>query len=932
MNFTCGICQKKYKTRRWMDAHIKNGCSPPKRKVSLCTLCNIIFESPKELQRHMELNICSQFLQNNTYCYTCHMEFGVHELLIQHEFTDEHLNVIRSEYSKVTPLSNVKNELKHIFQNGTIQEDEIFPVTIDENQIQEELFELEEALRQEETVLEKAEQKEINKKKKQKEKEKINQERTNLFNKMLEKGIKMKKKTKNKNKNNKNDDNNEKVADISSFFNFKKDQPQKNIILKDTSMKSIKKSNIVINKIDESDILDKTNMLNTESPSINDKIPSIEFKKINNTKKNIKFNKVKATKAIKIEELDKEFNYEFMGDTESEDEYTEIKMDKMLDEIITPNIKQEENKPVDASESIESIESIEVLDKPMKIKLKNNNIRTITISDVKPKKVKNTKKPKKLMIKKSNLSEVDFIIEKTDTLQQKDNVHHDVHQNTDRQIVQYNSFDRDKLRHNYYKRLRQQREDEHEIIQYNIGNVIDVENNSDGVHNTKKYIGSYNINSLTLYHKLMSNHPPNQQLPYLHTSNEADKLTTSQLQSKINNMVGARQHQEQTFQQTIPRDDKLLTSKMVSKTTRNTFGNDYSQRIKNRDQQTQNILSATPANPSAALPSMAIPLNEPEKITQDEFQKKMNAIMQSRERQDLVLKDVVDKQNVNNKPNFEQSGGLNNNIEQSGGLNNIMAAGNGSSMNIDEYQKSNQPPQRDLCSVMGMFEKQNTVTSNQPKQNIPVNHNTTQITSQFDGNQKSALDNLLGITSNVPNIPNPGKVRAPPVQTNNLNIQINSGNLDNEFDLGNELQQVSIELEKMPRPEKPKVSYEQQQQIFEEFHEKAETNFKLMNAKQLDSTVKNPVWILMQKIINEQNIDRNMMNLLVNCRNEDYVIIHQFISKSNQLIVEISKKNKLQKIFQNYTKFLGKKMKNGEYLIQGKSVKYMLDVLKKLKF
>jgi hypothetical protein len=105
-----------------------------------------------------------------------------------------------------------------------------------------------------------------------------------------------------------------------------------------------------------------------------------------------------------------------------------------------------------------------------------------------------------------------------------------------------------------------------------------------------------------------------------------------------------------------------------------------------------------------------------------------------------------------------------------------------------------------------------------------------------------------------------------------------------------------------------------------------------MDARQKDSSIKNPVWVVLQRVINEGNIDKNFMNLLVNCRIEDYGVVHHFIMMSNQLNVETEKKNHLIKIFQNYIKFLYKKKKNGEYIIQGKNVKYMLDVLKNLKF
>ncbi len=74
------------------------------------------------------------------------------------------------------------------------------------------------------------------------------------------------------------------------------------------------------------------------------------------------------------------------------------------------------------------------------------------------------------------------------------------------------------------------------------------------------------------------------------------------------------------------------------------------------------------------------------------------------------------------------------------------------------------------------------------------------------------------------------------------------------------------------------------------------------------------------------------MNLLVNCRIEDYNMIYQYIVKSKQLMVDTDKKNNLIKIFNNYVKFLGQKSKAGEHTIQGKNVKAMMSTLKSLKF
>lgn len=950
MTLTCDTCRKVYKTERGYNNHRQKGCNTVIKKLSNCSLCNISFETPLELHRHMELDICSKFLRNNTYCYTCHIEFGVHELLVQHEFTDEHLDRIRSGYSDITPLSNVKNELRNILRDGTIQETEIFPVTIEENKIQEELFEIEEALREEEIELEKAEKKAIKLKekegiklakkqekeeeklKRQKEKEKQKEERQQKFNKMLKKGIRMKNKNKEEIK----------TADISSFFQFQQQPPKKDITISQSANKLIKKTTVNISKVD-----------NSKPKKTKLKPPKLEF--------------------------DANFNYEFMGDTESEEEFTEINMDKPSKNkkiesnnkpdikelnIIEPVIKEPVIKePVkksktlkirkdDPNTKINNIENIETVNTIIEDNNNDLDIKTITVSNIGIKnqkgKIKKTSVVKENTISKISLenkkNKNDSVIEikkldesipvlnqnnfPADSINIQNNVPDVISKtNEDTEIVQYYIDDRFQKRDEFYKKIREQRQ-EKDIVPYKIGkqNEVKMNYNYDGVYNLKKYIDTYSINSLKLYQKIMSEQP---KLPYVYNPSDEDKLNSGQMKDKINSILGERQQMEHQFQDTFKKDESLLNTQKVIKSSRNTFGDDYSLQLKNRNLLTKEIYNH-PKPETTTLKQI-----ESDTISQGDFQKKMNEIKAFRDSQDLLLKDVVKKQKIDDKLHGQED---------------IMAVGNnGSSYDMDQYQNPNKTEKQDLSSIMGMFDagkiNQQTrqphvdkhddfndlekelsgIGNNVNKFKPPTNND-----SHFD-NQKSALDNLLGPSNDIPDMPNPGKVRAPPVSNNNITIDIEPLDTE-EFDLGNELKQVSVELEKIPKPEKPKVTYEDQMEKLQKFQKENEEHVKMMHAKQLDSSIKNPVWILCQKIINENNIDRNMMNILVNCRVEDYVVIHKFINMSNQLKLETEKQKKLIKIFKNFVKFLGKKLKNNEYIIQGKNVKYMLDTLKPLKF
>jgi hypothetical protein len=969
MSFVCEKCKKVYKTKRGINNHTQKGCkitNKGRKKIYRCDLCNIDFEDNIELQRHNELDICSKFLRNNTYCYSCHKEFGTHELLIQHEFTDQHLDIIKQEYSNVTPLNDVKGQLKKILMEGTIKEEDIFPVTVQENIIQEELFEIEDTLRQHEKDLEKEEQKIIRQHEREIKKQQDKEKRKKELDKIIKKGIKIKsKKTKEDNS-----------ADISQFFQFGQKVEEKNISLSTKINTGKSNSGITIIKDIGHEPVNKINEL------INDKPIKKEKKKPKHLKK----------------EFDKMFNYEFDSDNSSDDdEFIEINMDikkKKDNKQVELKLNIEDNNIDDTSIDIDVIDEYN-----SEIKLEENDVKEIkletNIIEENNKAKKGVLKRKKKLTKKDdennksnkentvidklkNIKETEFepilktdnkindsiesivdknekhivtkmklkknkeqqiIIEKIDEIpeqlenssvsQQLENSQSENHLDYNHQIVQYNNNDRNEKRKEFYKKLRQKR-DEDDLEPY-IRNFV---NNYNSVYNIKKYIGSNNINSVSLFQKLMNGQ--NRQLPYIHQVNEADKMNQKEFKNEINNIMNQRNNQDNTFQQSTVQNE-LPPSIKVQKTDRNTFSGDFNNIIKNRDSDLKDLLNNIPLQPGIVAPGMALPSRESEKISSTEFQNQMNKIMQDRGRDEKIIKNAIDNQKIDDKPH----------LQESNGNNDFLSSGNsGSSMDMNQYQKPQQNPQRNICDVLGMFDKQ---PKNQPKQqnNIIVeepddlerelqnvykmenDNKPIKIIENFI-DQKSALDNLLGKGSVLSSNQQQQKVNSNNI-INNIDLSaIGADENEDEFDLGNELQQVSIQIKKEPTKEK-NVDAQKEKENFEKFQQKADMNIKLMDARQKDNSINNPVWVVLQKIINESNIDKNFMNLLVNCRIEDYVVVHQFIMMSKQLNLEKEKKDNMVKIFQNYVKFLHKKKKKGEYIIQGKNVKYMLDVLKNLK-
>lgn len=998
MSFVCDTCPKIYKTKRGLDNHLKKGCQPKKKvvKKKRCDLCNIEFETDMDFRRHMELDICSKFLRNNTYCYTCHLEFGTNELLVQHEFTDQHLNMIRQGYSNVTPLSDVRDRLRDIFDNGTIQEDEVYAVTHEENKIQEELFEIEEALKDEEKKLLKEQDKEKRKEEREKKKQVNKDKRKKEMDKIKKKGLKMKpKKPKEEEKPS---------ADISKFFDFAE---RKSVAISSDLNNVVKKSSVNIIR--------------------DDQLPE---KVISNGKKNKK-NKTKNNKNKKPKvEYDKDFNYEFACDSsDSEGEYTEIKVepdkkktkkpkDKPIIKKETPN---EDDFPVPIFEPIISMdEEIKVftigqeeeaeiikpepIEKPKKEKKprkprakkeviqykidkcdetstdvqpnvemsiqKLNKNSSYTIEKVDETTLEKTKTNNEIQIEKfdettfekssgktnndeignnneiGNNDEIDIndIVIESSNMEIIPAVGYEDNNNDDyinRQIVQYNTHDREKSRKEFYKKLREKRQDE-QLNPY----IEQYINNYDSVHNIKNYIGKYNINSINLFQKLMSS-----QLPYLYNPSDADRMNNSEFDNRINNIMNQRQLDNQQWSDR-QRQENVIETKVVQKTDKNTFNNDINNVMKNRDLQMNEIRHSNPPNSSLAAPNMALPQQQTDGMNASQFDKEMSKILQERNQQDKVLKQTVKEQKIVNQPMLQES---------SGG--NFLGSLNEGDMN--EYQKPNQKPQRDLCNVLGMFDKkQPTQSQQQPRQRVDnrlnidvhlddredmndlekelknVHHNVPrqqpQVNNDFNKNQKSALNNLLGQAdeSLLPQNTQP-TVSNPPNQfrtNNNMNLNHINVEVNNEdFDLGNELEQVSMELEKRPQPPKPKSDPAKELQDFKKFQDRANENMKVVQAKQLDSIVKAPVWIIMQKVVNDNNMEKNMMNMLVNCRVEDYEMIHRFIVKSNQLAIETDKKKSLVKIFNKYIKFLITQKKAGKAMIQGKNVKYMLEILKKLK-
>ena len=976
MSFVCDTCPKVYKTKRGLDNHIKKGCQPKKKivKKKRCDLCNIEFETEIDFRRHMELDICSKFLRNNTYCYTCHIEFGTNELLIQHEFTDQHLNMIRQGYSTVTPLNEVRDRLRSIFDNGTIQEDDVFPVTHEENKIQEELFEIEEALRDEEKEMLKEKEKEQKKIERENKKEVEKMKKEKKMDNIKKKGIKMKPKKQAKEQE-------KPSADISKFFDF------------------VERKNVAISS-------DLSNIVKKSSVNI-----------IRDTDTDKQKTKIKKDTKAKIE-YDKNFNYEFACDSsDSEGEYTEIKVDTqpkkvkkkkpatvqndfpvpifepilpMDEEIKVFSIGEEETKEIIKSEPIEKPKKEK---KPRKPRAKKEVIQykidkcDETTTDIEPniemsiqklnksssymiEKVDETNNPinetpNSLIKESSNMThknsidnndidinnnindndidDINNIVVESSNMEIVPTIRSNYEDNIDnqyinRQIVQYNVHDRERSRDDFYKKLREKREEER--LNPYIENYI---NNYDSVHNIKNYIGKYNINSINLFQKLMSG-----QLPYLYNPSEADKMNNSEFDNRINSIVNERQTDNAKWTDT-QKQENVIQTHVVEKTDKNTFNNQINNIMKNRDMQMNEIRQITPPNSSLAAPNMALPQAQANGLDASRFDKEMNKILMERNRQDKILKETVKEQKIVNEPM----------LQESSGNANFLSAPNEGEMN--EFQKPNQKPQRDLCNVLGMFDKKPQQSQQQQRRadnrlNIEVqlddredindlenelknvHHNTprqpSQMQNNFNKNQKSALNNLLG-QADESLLPQNKPVQKPPNQfrtNNNMNLNnINVNANEEDFDLGNELEQVSMELDKRPQPPKPKSDPAKELQNFKKFQEKANENMKVVQAKQLDSIVKAPVWIIMQKVINDNHMEKNMMNMLVNCRVDDYEMIHRFIIKSNQLAIETEKKRSLIKIFNKYIKFLITQKKANKSVIQGKNVKYMLEILKKLK-
>lgn len=814
MAFVCQKCNKEYKTRRGMDNHIKKGCQLKeniKIKKYQCDLCNIDFDSHLEMKRHMELNICDKFLQNNSYCYVCHLELGSHELLVQHEFSQEHYQKIQEGYTPVTSLQIVKKQLQTIADNS-LSTQEIFPITHQENEIQEELMRMEDELIKHEKELEK------------------------------EKIKKQQKKERNK---------------------LKKEKAEKQKQLRQKRMDAFLSGNVV-NK--------KSKMIQIEKAP--ERKPEAELKN----------------------------GFQFVNDEDETPTYKEIKIgdnknntnNDINDNYIVNNNNDNINNNI--NNKINNIKSFDLdLDLDLNLNIdKEDVIKEIKLSGDEKVKAKDIN-PKMLVIEKDmEPVETEDVIEKKDIIEPKK-----------MEMVKQQSYDRQIKRDEYYgRRMEDMIEDYSEV---------------NSVHYYKKYIDSYNIISLQLYQKLMSNLPP-----ALQSIKVDQKLSSSEMASQINNMLGTRQQEEMFFKQVLPHDERLVQSKKVSKTDANTFGHDMDLVLQQRSQQKQELI--IPKRPDLATPGMALPSQEADKLESSEFKKQMDKIMADRNNQDVFLKETVKSQPIIDKLPTDKD-------KQLEGL---MA----SSMDMSHMQQPGEKPDRNLCQVMGMYDGKSNVTEDVEydlekelkemsqlrdvtiRGEIP-NNKTSMLPpigrQNRPGNQKENLSQLLGSTKKI----------------DGININITKEEDTSKYDLGSELQQVSMEINKMPTPHQQPISIEEKEkrrQAQLQAENKAKEMMELQRAKQMDASVMNRIWIIMHRVINQPNMEQNMMTILIDCRIEEYPVVHQFITNSKQLMIEKQKKKTLIASFNGYHKFINKKLKKGEYLVKGKSIKQMLTILSRLKF
>lgn len=1075
MDFICGVCKKIYKTQKGLNGHKNKGCAPPKKKEYWCQLCNIKFETNTDLQRHVQLDICSKFLQNNTYCYVCHLECGTHELLVHHEFTEIHLNNVRLGYIPMTSLSDIKNELRNILTQGTIKEDEIYPVTNEENQIQEELFELEDALRQEEQELIKKE----NKLKREEEKLRKIEERQKNFKKMLEKGIKVKntktpktekpkttKQTEQLNTNEKplvklkfkDKTSNLKDADISSFYGLN-NKPNNNKPNNDKPNND-KPNN---DKPNKNDVVVSSSLPICESEI---KIIGIHSNQQITKPKN---NKSKHNK-LNNNNFDDEYNYSFVSDTESENDYNEFKLNETIKQH---KDKKKITKPKNTQDTQDTLDNFNIKqltvisNTPIESNITNkqtsntinnmiidDNIKTVQFSSHKikdvdqllPKKHKHTKNKQHKHIN-SNIdintngrneideniyiyedSGIDGCIDRCDDRRDDkcgdrcDDKYGDGNGSKNTIKFEVSKMDNDKYDDmaiteiDPYQQIKNMRQKKNEYLknkreqQYLLGYQQFLFGSQNSVvHNLKKYIETYNINT-TIYKFAMSH------LPYLISPDiiNANKLDETQLNSKINELMNSRNNQEIIFRDVAPPNQQFIDSQKINKPSFQQLSDEYTEILNRRKIDCIELNKETDENINQNANTdghkdKKLPSSEPDKLAASEFDKRMKEIMASRAEQNTELKTIVSHHTIENKPLYIAS--------QSSG-NNFLESGNeSSSMDINQFQSPTQNYQSDLCNVIGMTDTRHSTQPDklEPRQHIeyiqpikqpidsrqyrphaepelnkirmvrvmsPIESETIDLESElqninsntninhqsknydaFEGNQQSALDSLLGTTQNntiqnntiqnntiqnkqinnilkkhnsnytdTHNVDNTYNVNNTH-DVDNTHSVVNMSNVDDEsdaFDLNSELAQVTMKIHKenvtpTPTPKK-------QQDDYVKYVENVDKNIKLGHAKQFDSGVKHPIWTLMQKICNEPNTEKNMMNLLVNCRLEDYIMIHQYVTKSKQLSIDTETKSNLIKIFNNYIKFLGEKMKKGEFIVQGKGVKAMLTTLKSLQF
>lgn len=157
----------------------------------------------------------------------------------------------------------------------------------------------------------------------------------------------------------------------------------------------------------------------------------------------------------------------------------------------------------------------------------------------------------------------------------------------------------------------------------------------------------------------------------------------------------------------------------------------------------------------------------------------------------------------------------------------------------------------------------------------------------------------------------------------------NNENLD--LDLNKELEQITMEISKIPKQAQPQVSTPapapapiyigKPKTLQEEFNEAKTFDLKMSN---------NNTWHSMINLINGTDMEKNFMKYLLDCTIHEYATIHTFIKSSKQLVIEKPKRNSLVKIWNNFNNYVNDKSRRNEMAINGKNLHNIIELFKHL--